>query len=69
LADEPTGALDTTNSDQMIELMAGLRDDRGTAIVMVTHEPRFASWADRVVFMRDGVIVDESVPASDRLTP
>jgi putative ABC transport system ATP-binding protein len=69
LADEPTGALDTTNSDQMIELMAGLRDDRGTAIVMVTHEPRFASWADRVVFMRDGVIVDESLPASDRLTP
>ncbi|NLA34412.1 MAG: ABC transporter ATP-binding protein [Actinobacteria bacterium] len=69
LADEPTGALDTTNSDQVIELLAGLRDDRGTAIVMVTHEPRFASWADRVVFMRDGVIVDESLPASDRPTP
>lgn len=66
LADEPTGALDTINSDQVIELLAGLRDDRGTAIVMVTHEPRFASWADRVVFMRDGAIVDESVPASDR---
>lgn len=60
LADEPTGALDTTNSDQVIELLAQLRDDRGTAIVMVTHEPRFASWADRVVFMRDGRIVDES---------
>lgn len=65
LADEPTGALDTTNSDQVIELLARLRDERGTAIVMVTHEPRFASWADRVVFMRDGRIVDES-SATDR---
>jgi putative ABC transport system ATP-binding protein len=69
LADEPTGALDTMNSDQVIELLAGLRDERGTAVVMVTHEPRFASWADRVVFMRDGVIVDQSVAASDGATP
>lgn len=66
LADEPTGALDTMNSDQVVELLAGLRDERGTAIVMVTHEPRFASWADRVVFMRDGVIVDESAPSGVR---
>ena len=63
LADEPTGSLDTTNSDQVIELLASLPQEYGTAIVHVTHEPRFASWADRVVFMRDGRIVDESVPA------
>ena len=63
LADEPTGSLDTTNSDQVIELLASLPQEYGTAIVLVTHEPRFASWADRVVFMRDGRIVDESVPA------
>lgn len=60
LADEPTGALDTMNSDQVVELLATLRDERGTAIVMVTHEPRFASWADRVVFMRDGRVVDQA---------
>jgi len=63
LADEPTGALDTSNSDQVVELLAGLCERRGTAIVMVTHEPRFASWADRVVFMRDGLVVDESAPS------
>jgi putative ABC transport system ATP-binding protein len=62
LADEPTGALDTLNSDQVVELLATLSREHGAAIVMVTHEPRFASWADRVVFLRDGRIVDESVP-------
>lgn len=62
LADEPTGALDTVNSDQVVELLAGLVRDRGVTVVMVTHEPRFASWADRVVFMRDGRIVDETGP-------
>ena len=66
LADEPTGALDTANADLVIELLARIAADRGTAIVLVTHEPRFASWADRVVFLRDGVVVDEtaSVPPS-----
>lgn len=61
LADEPTGALDTANSDQVIELLATLPATRGTAVVLVTHEPRFASWADRVVFLRDGRIVDEAL--------
>jgi putative ABC transport system ATP-binding protein len=60
LADEPTGALDTLSSDQVIELLAGLPATRGTAVVLVTHELRFASWADRVVFLRDGRIVDEA---------
>lgn len=62
LADEPTGALDTMNSDQVIELLAGLPQRHGTSIVLVTHEPRFASWADRVMFLRDGRVVDESAP-------
>jgi putative ABC transport system ATP-binding protein len=66
LADEPTGALDTANSDQVVELLRSLCDDHGTSVVMVTHEPRFASWADRVVFLRDGRIVDESTPAPSR---
>lgn len=61
LADEPTGALDTMTGDQVIELLAGLPGRFGTAVVLVTHEPRYASWADRVVFMRDGRVVDESL--------
>jgi putative ABC transport system ATP-binding protein len=62
LADEPTGALDTVNGDQVVELLAGLARHRGVTVVMVTHDPRFASWTDRVVFLRDGRIVDESAP-------
>jgi putative ABC transport system ATP-binding protein len=64
LADEPTGALDTANADLVIELLARIGAERGTAIVLVTHEPRFASWADRVVFLRDGVVVDETRSAA-----
>ncbi len=60
LADEPTGSLDTASGDEVIELIAGLPERHGTAVVLVTHEPRFASWADRVVFLRDGRIVDET---------
>ncbi len=60
LADEPTGSLDTASGDEVIELIAALPERHGTAVVLVTHEPRFASWADRVVFLRDGRIVDET---------
>ncbi len=60
LADEPTGALDTISSDEIVSLLAGLSRDNGTTVVMVTHEPRLASWADRTVFMRDGRLVDDS---------
>ncbi len=58
-ADEPTGALDTLTSDQVVEVLSALSRS-GVAVVMVTHEPRFASWADRVLFLRDGVVVDET---------
>jgi putative ABC transport system ATP-binding protein len=64
LADEPTGALDTMTGDHVIELLAGLPARNGTAVVLVTHEPRYASWADRVVFLRDGRVVDESSAGS-----
>jgi putative ABC transport system ATP-binding protein len=60
LADEPTGSLDTASGDEVIELIAGLPARHGTAVVLVTHEPRFASWADRVIFLRDGRVVDET---------
>ena len=62
LADEPTGSLDSVTSDAVIELIASLPDRFGTAVVLVTHEPRFASWTDRVVFLRDGRIIDETRP-------
>lgn len=62
LADEPTGALDTVNADEIIEILARLPKRFDTSVVLVTHEPRFASWADRVVFLRDGRIVDETRP-------
>jgi putative ABC transport system ATP-binding protein len=61
LADEPTGSLDTATGDAVIELLAALPAARGTAVVLVTHEPRYAAWADRVVSMRDGRIVDVTV--------
>jgi putative ABC transport system ATP-binding protein len=61
LADEPTGSLDTRTGDAVIELLASLPATRGTAVVLVTHEPRYAAWADRVVSMRDGRVVDTTV--------
>jgi len=59
LADEPTGALDTVAGEAILELLSARRD-AGAAVVLVTHEPRFAGWADRVVFLRDGKIIDEA---------
>ena len=69
LADEPTGALDTVTGDQVIELLAGLPARDGTAVVLVTHEPRYASWADRVVFLRDGRIVSQSTAPDPQYEP
>ncbi|WP_372736956.1 ABC transporter ATP-binding protein [Nocardioides sp.] len=59
LADEPTGALDTETGEEILRLLRA-RCDAGAAGVLVTHEARHAAWADRVVFLRDGVIVDET---------
>ena len=59
LADEPTGALDSAAGTKVMEVLRG-RADAGSAVLMVTHEPRFAAWADRTVFIRDGRITDET---------
>ncbi len=59
LADEPTGALDTETGEDILRLLRS-RCDAGAAGVLVTHEARHAAWADRVVFLRDGVVVDVS---------
>ncbi|MEU1285313.1 ABC transporter ATP-binding protein [Kitasatospora sp. NPDC005856] len=59
LADEPTGALDSTTGEAVLAVLRA-RCDAGAAAMMVTHEARHAAWADRVVFLRDGRMVDES---------
>jgi putative ABC transport system ATP-binding protein len=59
LADEPTGALDSITGESVLRLLRG-HADAGGASVLVTHDARFAAWADRVVFLRDGKIVDET---------
>jgi putative ABC transport system ATP-binding protein len=59
LADEPTGALDSRTGEWVLRLLR-TRCDEGAAGVLVTHEARHAAWADRVVFLRDGAMVDET---------
>jgi putative ABC transport system ATP-binding protein len=59
LADEPTGALDSVNGEGVMRLLRAATH-RGVAGVVVTHEAQLASWADRVVFIRDGQIVDQT---------
>ena len=59
LADEPTGALDTTTGESVLQLLR-TRVDMGAAGLLVTHEPRFAAYADRVVYLRDGRIESAS---------
>jgi putative ABC transport system ATP-binding protein len=61
LADEPTGALDSQTGEAVLRLLRS-RVDAGAAGVLVTHEARHAAWADRVVFLRDGAVVDTSGP-------
>ncbi|MEV8436058.1 ABC transporter ATP-binding protein [Actinosynnema sp. NPDC051121] len=61
LADEPTGALDSLAGEAVLRVLRSAVD-RGAAAVLVTHDARHAAWADRVVFLRDGVIVDTSGP-------
>ena len=59
LADEPTGALDSATGSDVVAVLRQRADD-GAAVLLVTHEPRFAAWADRTVFLRDGRTVGSS---------
>ncbi len=61
LADEPTGALDTVNGEAVMRLLRNACH-RGVAGVVVTHEAQLAAWADRIVFLRDGRVVDQTAP-------
>ena len=62
LADEPTGNLDSKNSEIVLRMLRQLNKDLGQTVVMITHNPEATTYFDRVVHMRDGVIVD-GVPA------
>lgn len=63
LADEPSGALDSVSGENVMRLVRATCQ-RGVAGVMVTHDAQLASWADRIVFLRDGRIVDQTQPPS-----
>jgi putative ABC transport system ATP-binding protein len=61
LADEPSGALDSVNAEEVMRMLHEACK-RGVAAVVVTHDAQLASWADRVIFLRDGQIVDQTAP-------
>jgi putative ABC transport system ATP-binding protein len=61
LADEPSGALDSMNAEEVMRLLHDACK-RGVAAVMVTHDAQLASWADHVVFLRDGQVMDQTAP-------
>jgi putative ABC transport system ATP-binding protein len=69
LADEPTGNLDSNSGANVLELLRRACKDLNGTVVMVTHDPRAASYADRVVFLRDGHVVRELLSREDGLSP
>jgi putative ABC transport system ATP-binding protein len=60
LADEPSGALDSGNAEAVMRLVHDACKNKGMAAVVVTHDAQLASWADRVVFLRDGRVTDQT---------
>ena len=60
LADEPTGNLDSRSSDEVVHTLRQAVDDWHQTMVLVTHDPRVAAYADRIVFLKDGKVVDEN---------
>jgi len=60
LADEPAGALDSAGGEKILRVLRA-RAEAGAAVMVVTHESRHAAWADRVVFLRDGLVLDMTV--------
>jgi len=63
LADEPSGALDSANGEAVLRLLRDACKNGGMTAVVVTHDAKLASWADRVVFLQDGRVTDQTAPA------
>ncbi|MDY7080337.1 MAG: ABC transporter ATP-binding protein [Chloroflexota bacterium] len=66
LVDEPTGNLDTRAGDEVMELLRRVCDEMGRTVVLVTHNPRVAAFADRAYFLKDGIVVDETRLGGER---
>jgi putative ABC transport system ATP-binding protein len=62
MADEPTGNLDSTNGRMILDLLLEHNKRAGTTLVLVTHDPEVASTADRRIVLRDGLIVEDTLP-------
>ena len=65
MADEPTGNLDSANGKLVLDLLLERNKRAGTTLVLVTHDPEVASRADRKIVLRDGLIVEDSLPYSE----
>ncbi len=63
-ADEPTGNLDSSSSTQVLDLLRRSVDELGRTVIMVTHDPRVAAYADRVVLLVDGSVASDTVVES-----
>jgi putative ABC transport system ATP-binding protein len=61
MADEPTGNLDSVNGELVLELLISLNEREGTTLVLVTHDPTLATRADRIVTLKDGVVVSDEM--------
>jgi len=68
MADEPTGNLDSTNGRLVLDLLLERNRQTGTTLVLVTHDPEVASRADRRIMLRDGMIVEDSLPMTSPVT-
>jgi len=64
MADEPTGNLDSVNGKLVLELLLNRNRKAGTTLVLVTHDPEVAAMADRKIVLRDGMVVEDSLPFS-----
>ena len=67
LADEPTAALDGSNGRTIMNILASIAHERGSAVLVVTHDPRVLPFADRIVNIEDGRLVDEPSDGPERL--
>ena len=67
LTDEPTGSLDSLTGESIMRLLRRRCDD-GASVLMATHDAAHAAWADRIVFLRDGELIDETSPISDAMS-
>jgi putative ABC transport system ATP-binding protein len=62
MADEPTGNLDSANGKLVLDLLLDRNKRAGTTLVLVTHDPEVASRADRKIVLRDGMVVEDTLP-------